>query len=144
MKTIVNTSELMAQIKEKNNLSSDYQLHKFMTEEYGKTWTRAAVSKLVNQTQTCSDTKAIDIANALELDPGYVIAALKAGRETDKKVREIWEKIAGSMATMALVILLTLPLPAVSAPLNPSSAGHFNNLYIVSLLFMPFGTLPRN
>lgn len=115
MKTQTSATELLEDIKQKNQLTSDYQLGKYMKEKYQNGWSHQTVSRFVTNSRPVPDSKAADIADALELDPGYVIAALKAGRETDKRVREIWEKIAGTMTAVCLVFLLTAPQKAVSA-----------------------------
>lgn len=110
MKTLVTGPELLEEIKSKKELTSDYQLANYMNERFGKRWSRAVVSKLKNQTEACTDARALDIADTLELDPVYVIAALKAGKEKDERVKKMWENAAKKMAPALLLISAVEPL----------------------------------
>lgn len=97
----MNSYGWIKKVKEKEGLTSDYQAAKILG------LTKQSISnhkKKINI--SLDDQAAYKVAKLLNLDPLYVIADQHAEREQDKKLKNIWLKLAGSAASF----LLALPL----------------------------------
>lgn len=74
-------------VKALRNLSSDYQLAKF----FG--WHQQRVTNY-RRGSTFDDDAAVEVAEALKVDPGYIAACMASHRAQSEKARKVWEKVA--------------------------------------------------
>ena len=62
-----------------------------------------------------SEARALQIATLLGVDPGAVLAAIRAERADDPAVKKVWEKVAKTIRSAAAAVLVVLGL-GVTAP----------------------------
>ncbi len=96
------TAEYLDQVKEKLNLSSDYQLAREIGVSTG------GIANYRKGRNTFDQFVCFQVADILEINPAEIIANIQAERETDKFKREYWLEKAqqfGRAALLAGVIL---------------------------------------
>lgn len=107
------TNELLDQVKARHGLPSDYALAKLLG------WTPQAVSNYRNRGRSLGDLSAIQVAGALEVDPGYVLAVVSAERAQTEEARRAWERAArrlsGALAGVLAFWLIGVALPDSTA-----------------------------
>jgi len=122
------TQELMRALKARLGCRSDYRL----ALELGVS--RATVSTWKRGRAHPGDDIALDIAEILDLDPGYVLACLAAERAESPAVKKAWQQFAKGIAATAIILLLNLPTGGAGAPLRvgsqPVQFDDNYNLYI--------------
>lgn len=89
------TNELLDAVKQAYNLPSDYALAK-------KLKIRAsAISGYRHGRSSLAESIAMNVAELLELDPGYVLASMEAERTHSAAARAAWERAAARLAALA-------------------------------------------
>lgn len=101
-------------VKARHGLTSDYQLAKFLGV------TRSCISKLQSGRDPMGEKTALKVANALEIDAGYVLACAHLEGAKGEEIKSTWrgivEKLGGVAATVVLgIAAYTLPLPPAHA-----------------------------
>lgn len=99
------TKDFMARIRARYNLTSDYQLAKFLGV------TRQRISGYKGRDITLGDETAIKVAEALELPPAYVLNCMAAERAKRPEVKKAWQRAAAALATAASVLFFLGFLP---------------------------------
>ena len=94
------TRELLAAVKARHHLASDYQLAKFL----GMSKQRISANQAG---AVMSDEAALKVADALGLERAHVLAIVAAERAKSQPVKKEWEKLAA--ATAALFVFAMLP-----------------------------------
>lgn len=82
------TVDFLDAVKARHGLASDYQLSKF----FG--CTRGAISNYRMGKSHLDEAAAMKVARALDLAPGYVLAAVAAERTKSEEVKRAWLKAA--------------------------------------------------
>lgn len=122
------TADLLDQVKRRHGLSSDYALAKLMG------WTTQRVSMYRNGARALGESPALQVAAALNVEPGYVLAIVAAERAESEEGRQAWERAAArlSVATAAVlaVWMLGVALPGSDA-LAASYAAPWGTLIIM-------------
>jgi transcriptional regulator with XRE-family HTH domain len=95
-----NTRELLAAVKQRHGLTSDYQLAKFLK------ISKQRVSHYQSGSVTLGDEAAIAVADALGIERGRVLAIVSAERAQSDQAKREWLKIAGSVAAVAILAAL--------------------------------------
>jgi transcriptional regulator with XRE-family HTH domain len=107
------TTELLDLVKAAHGLTSDYQLAKFMS------WTTQSVSNYRNGRHSLGEPQALQVAEALGIDPGYVLNVTAAERAQSAEARSAWERAAarlgGALAASLLLCVVALALPGSDA-----------------------------
>jgi transcriptional regulator with XRE-family HTH domain len=93
------TLELIADLKAKHDLESDYAIAKLLG------ITKNAVSLYRNGKAYMGDEVALKVADLLDLDPAYVITCMHAEREKTQALKKIWSRIAKHYAVTATVVM---------------------------------------
>ncbi len=114
------TTELLDQVKARHGLTSDYQLAKFMR------WTPQQVSDYRNRRRSLGEDVALQVAAALDVDAGYVLAVTAGERAQSAAVRDAWQRVAerigGALAAALLLWVAGGTLPgsdALAAAVGP-------------------------
>ena len=89
---MLTTNQILDLIKEKYDLSSDYQLHKFAN------WSHSTISGYRNKPQYMSEGHAVQAAQLLDLPEGFILACVHAERAKVKAVKSAWENTAALLA----------------------------------------------
>jgi transcriptional regulator with XRE-family HTH domain len=84
------TRELLAAVKRRHHLTSDYQLGKFL----GISAQR--ISKYMSGNVTLGDEAAMTVADALGIERGRVLAIVASERARSDQAKREWLKLAGS------------------------------------------------
>lgn len=118
---IVESNALLDAVKARYNLPSDFALSKKLDV------TRQYIGDL--RVRGLSEPVALQVATLLDLNPGEVLASIRAERAKNPEVKAVWQKVAESMrsalgmvvaAVLAAFIVAGLPSPAQAAPaFNP-------------------------
>ncbi len=140
----MNTNELLDSLKERLDITSEKQLAEDVFH------IRLVSLKEMRQ-RGLSDDRALEVAKALNLDPGLVLAWIHAERSKNAAVRAAWEKMAQALKQSAAGLLwaLAFSLALCFAPMRPAhaavnAAGHvyyvklrrfLNRLFLLALLF---------
>jgi transcriptional regulator with XRE-family HTH domain len=118
-----NTRELLAAVKRRHHLTSDYQLAKFLN------LSRQRISANLHGGTILNDDAAIQVADALGIERGRVLAIVAAERAQSDQAKKEWLKLAGSAA--AVLVLALLPADQGAQLLEYASAAA-PSLYIMS------------
>jgi transcriptional regulator with XRE-family HTH domain len=110
------TTDLLDQVKARHGLTSDYQLAKLMG------WTTQAVSNYRNRGRSLGDAAALQVATALQVDAGYVLAVAAAERAQSAAARSAWERAAARLCG-ALAAALLLWVAGGTLPGSEALAG---------------------
>jgi transcriptional regulator with XRE-family HTH domain len=128
------TIELLDRVKARHGLTSDYQLAKHMG------WTCQTVSDYRNRRRSLGEASALQVAAALDVDPGYVLAVTAAERAQSAAVRSAWERAAarlgGALAASLLLCVVALALPgsdASAASVGPAALLIMSNAVLLLL-----------
>ena len=89
---MLTTKQILDLIKEKYDLTSDYQLFKFTG------WGQSTISGYRLKPQYLSDAHAIQAAKLLDLPAGFVMACIHAERAKVKNIKNEWEHTAALLA----------------------------------------------
>jgi hypothetical protein len=124
--------EFLDAVKRRHSLTSDYQLAKFLQVS------RQRISANLHGGVIINDEAALKVAEALELDSGYVLACLAAERSKTATARAAWLKLAGAAAAVLAAIAITAEpgalLPTASAAGLPSNAYYVKSFALLILL----------
>lgn len=126
------TVDLLDALKARHNLTSDYQLAKFLGVK------QSTISNYRTGRTCLDDEMALRVADALSVNPLYVIAvahAERADRQANEQVQSLWEAIAKKAAGAAVSVLLGFGL-SLHSPDGTASAGErapsgFGAMYIM-------------
>jgi transcriptional regulator with XRE-family HTH domain len=94
------TRELLAAVKRRHHLTSDYQLAKFLEISAQR------ISKYMSGKVTLGDEAAMKVADALGIERGRALAIVAAERTQSDQAKKEWLKLAGTAAAVAVVALL--------------------------------------
>lgn len=113
----MNSNELLDAVKTWFDLPSDYALAKHLD---------VSQQALASMRKTgLSDSRALQIATLLKLNPSEVLAAIHAERAKDPAVRKVWEKLAKTARSAAAAILITLGMAGTAPePLQASQTTY--------------------
>jgi transcriptional regulator with XRE-family HTH domain len=118
------TRTLLAAVKERHGLTSDYQLAKFLH------ISKQRVSKYMAGDVTLGDDAALIVADALGIERGRALAIVSAERAQSEQAKKEWLKLAAAVAGVAIVMIFAPDqlalLPAASDTANGAA------LYIMS------------
>lgn len=107
MKTTV---DFLNDVKVKYDLPSDYALAKKLG------MTRQRISRYRAGLDHLGDDAAVTVADALEVQPGYVLACIAAERTKSETARKAWERAAQVLGGIAAgVVILTNPVLGLDA-----------------------------
>jgi hypothetical protein len=84
-------SDLLSAAKRGSGIPSNYRLARVLD------LTDSAVQRWSTGRGVPDDAQAIRMANMAGLDPGYVVAAVRALREKDAAIRAVWEDMAARL-----------------------------------------------
>lgn len=136
MKTI----EFLDAVKERHNLTSDYQLAKFLKIR------QSGISHYRTGKGGFDDEVAIKIAGVLDMPAGYVLACAHAEREAKRpKVRDAWEKLARTMVAtfFGMAVFSQAIIEAETAGEAAEHAERASIVYYVKCLIAHFRGLMR-
>lgn len=120
------TAELLDKCKEKLGISSTYALAKhFEVEESG-------LNNYYAGRRIPDDYACFKIAEILEIDPGYVIATIKAESEKNEKKRDYFRSFGGTSRKIAASLMLVVALGTSLLSALPRGSD-FNALWRVFL-----------
>lgn len=118
-----NAADFLDALRVKHNLTSDYQLAKFLGMKTQQ------LSRYRGGSSTFDDTTSAKIAESLGIDPGFVAACMSAQRARTDDARRMWEKVAKKVAAGA-AIAFALALAYAVAPdslIQGAEASQFVN-----------------
>lgn len=124
------TVEFLDAVKRRHGLTSDYQLAKKLA------WTPQRLSGYRIGRRELDDEGCVQIAEALELPPAYVMACVAAARAKDASIKKHWLAAARLLKTgTAAAILVTAGLLSQPAPGAPqaSAGAQLDSVYIMRL-----------
>lgn len=114
----MNSNELLDALKKHSDVPSDYALAKRVL--------KVDVTAIRNMRERgLSEDRALQIATLLGMDPGEVLATIRAERADDPAVKKVWEKVAKTIRSAAAAVLVVLglgvtaPEPLQAAQLSP-------------------------
>lgn len=114
----LNTVEFLDAVKRRHGLTSDYQLAKRLG------WNTQRTSSYRNGRRELDDDACVQIAEALDVPPAYVMACVAAARAKDAAIKKHWEAAAKLLKTgTAAVILATVGALSQSAGMSATGAG---------------------
>jgi hypothetical protein len=121
------TRELLAAVKQRHGLTTDYQLAKFLG---------FSVQRISNNQAgaAMNDDAAIKVADALALERGRVLAIVAAERAKSDQAKREWLKLAAAVAAVAVVTLFAPDQLAALLPASDVTEGAWLTLYIMSSL----------
>lgn len=102
-------------VKSRHGLKSDYQLGKFMD------WGLSTVSGYRTGRRELSDDHCLQVAEALGLDVGEVLADIQAARAKTPETKRAWESVAKVFRGAAAVVLGVIAVAALVVG-NPAPA----------------------
>lgn len=114
----MNTADLLDQVKARHGLPSDYALAKFMQ------WTTQRVSMYRHGARALGEGPALQVAAALDVEPGYVLAIVAAERAESDEGRRAWERAAARLSIAAGAVFTCWVL-SVALPGSEALAGSF-------------------
>lgn len=144
------TLELIAELKEKTGIESDYAIAQLLGV------TKNTISLYRNGKTYMGDELILKVADILESDPAYIMACIHAEREKNQAVKKIWERFATLTAGLAALVILsvTVPQSGHESALFAAFTGSYPVYYVKSIfeywpLFMAlfiiiFLARPRN
>lgn len=103
------TADFLNDLRAQYGLNSDGKLSLKMG------WARAQLARYRNRRETFGPTTAKTVAEALGIDPGYVLACMEAQRARTPELQRIWAGVAAKLAALLLAVGLgALPDPAAA------------------------------
>jgi plasmid maintenance system antidote protein VapI len=99
------TIQLLDAVKAKYGIDSDYALAKQLM------ITRQTISHLRAGDRFIGEDVALQVAQALDVSPAYVLSCAAAERATGDK-KKVWERVAKRLATAVIALLAAVPLGA--------------------------------
>ncbi len=99
------TTEFLDAVRARHGLTSDYQLARFLGVK------QPTVSRYRTGGGSFDEAMCLKIARALELEPGYVLAAIAAERAKPAEVKAAWSALAKRLA--AAVGAAAIAIPAI-------------------------------
>jgi len=125
------TREFLAAVKRRHGLTSDYQLAKFL----GMSKQRISANQAG---AVMTDTAALKVADALELDRVHVLACIAAERASNDEVKKTWMRAAAATAAVILAVHFALTGDTDSAfqviAFAPAAMPTSYTLYALALL----------
>lgn len=122
-------------VKAKHGLTSDYQLSKY----FG--WNQQRISK-IRSGATFDDEAAAQVAAALDLEAGYVMACMAAQRAKTDQVRKTWEKAARVLGgTAAAVLVFSCALALAPVAIVPEASAASQPVYYVKFSVILFALI---
>lgn len=100
------TNDFLDAVKSKHGLTSDYQLAKFLN-------FRQQRISIYRHHGAFDDDACITVAQALSLEPSYVMACIAAERTKSEKAKAVWSKLAKRLSAVAAVVLVISLAPAL-------------------------------
>jgi len=116
MKTTV---EFLDAVKARHQLTSDYQLAKFLGVR------QQTISNYRNRKSGLDEVMAIKVADALALDRAHVLANIAAERTKDEAARKAWQRAAAATAAFLVAVGLA------TDPAMTQGGGASQALYIM-------------
>jgi hypothetical protein len=121
------TVEFLDAVKRRYALQSDYAISK----HFG--WRISRVYEYRGGHRELDDEACVQVAQALELPPAYVMACIAEARAKDATIKKYWREAAtllkksaaAAVATVTLAMAYSAPAPAQAAP-----GQAFDDLYI--------------
>lgn len=102
---MLSTSDLMAAAKGAKGITSNYRLARVL-DTSDNTLYRWKKGESVPD-----DSHAVKLAHMAGLDPGYVVAAMRALREKDPELRAVWEDMANKLSALATMRRMSIGGP---------------------------------
>lgn len=125
----MNSNTLLDALKKRLNLPSDNALavvHFRVTPKALKEMRQRGLS----------DERALHVAELLDLNPGEVLASIRAERAKDAEVKKAWEKVAKALRSAAAMgpvfFVLGVLGGTAPAPLNAQGTPNSGSVYIMS------------
>lgn len=97
----MDTNAFLDAVKARHRLSSDYQLAKFLG------WRQQRTTDYRNTGRQLDDVACIQVAEALELPPAYVMAEIAAERAKSAEARRYWRQAAALLKQGKVAVLAT-------------------------------------
>lgn len=113
------SNQFLDAIKAMHGFTSDYQLCKFLEIRSGR------ISGYRNNRTHFDEDTCIIVAQALGLEPGYVMACIAAERTKSKQAKAVWKRTAEVLYGLAaaLAVIAFLPAGIMSAFSLPGDHG---------------------
>ena len=89
---MLKTTQILDLIKEKYELTSDYQLYKFTG------WGQSSISNYRTKPQFMNEKHCVQAAQLLDLPEGFILACVAAERAKVKEIKLAWENTAALLA----------------------------------------------
>lgn len=119
------TIEFIDAVKAKHGLVSDYALAKFLGESHQR-----LSSYRVKRTYL-DDLMAVKVAEALEIDPLYVIASVHAERAKKETEKKVWTDILEKLGGIAASVVIGFAACALPSPDAFAGASEVHSIYYV-------------
>lgn len=101
------TVEFLDAVMKKHGITSDNKLSAFLG------CTRSGISGYRYKKSYLDDEIALRVADALGLDPAYVVACCHAERERNAEVKKVWTNMAKRLSAVAAAVLAVVFLPGL-------------------------------
>lgn len=121
----MNTVEFLDAVKARHRLTSDYQLAKLLN------WNTQRISMYRHTSRELDDAAALQIAEALNVPPAYVMACIAGARAKDATIKKHWAAAAKLLKTGTLPLLLVAaglvahPAPSSAAPTSAANVTRY-------------------
>lgn len=109
------TCDFLDAVKTKRGIDSDYALAKILKV------TGSCISNYRSKRSYLDDKMALKVAEALEIDAGYVIACSHVERAKNEEIRQTWRGIVEKLGSVAATVILGIA--AYTLPVAPAHAG---------------------
>jgi hypothetical protein len=119
------TIEFLDAVKAKRGLASDYALANYLGESHQR------ISNYRVKRSFLDDSMAVKVAEALEIDPLYVIASVHAERAKKESEKKVWTDILEKLGGIAASVVIGLALTALPSPDAFASAQNSHSVYYV-------------
>ena len=121
----MDTNELLDRLKKEKEIPSEYALAKFLGVS------QTAVQKYRAGGAEMRDQVALKVAEALDMDPGEVLAGLYAKRTKDPEVRKVWERLSKLAHTSLLAVLAVTFSVGSPVPAQATTAFKGPDIYLM-------------
>ncbi|MBZ0105543.1 MAG: hypothetical protein K8H84_07910 [Sulfuricella denitrificans] len=115
------TIDFLDAVKAKHGLVSDYALAK----ELGVR--QSCIGNYRAKRSYLDDLMAVKVAEALEIDPMYVIASANAERSKKAEEKKVWTDILEKLGGLAASVVIGLALTALPSPSAYAAAAQLQN-----------------
>lgn len=124
------TIEFLDAVKAKHCLTSDYALSKFLCESNQR------ISNYRVKRSFLDDSMAVKVAEALEIDPLYVIASVHAERAKKETEKKVWTDILEKLGGIAASVVIGFAACALPSPDAFAGASGVHSVYYVKSWIM--------